>query len=310
MLPSATGAPPAAVPDPSAQPDPPIQATRIQLVGIRKVTDKPLTNRGDLKERLRFSRELLSDSICDPMATADLQTPRTEFDSVLEPNARENAQGFDRHVLRVVDALLGVVDRDVQDTCTETEPEGKPYDQTGADNALPICESAKEFWLNQMPAMRLFATDKPELNAGVNLAVRFANQPDSEFSKGKDFTRQVLKELAAELGLPVTDPFIKLVYDAFENEHISEPFEGLKILEQILLKAVLNNRFVFNTNGEKVAKEFVARYPESLVSPLLVFDDVNVATGEIDEATEGDSGASGSDTEVEGATAAVSALKF
>ncbi len=296
------GGGPAVEPGAPAQPE--MQTTAMKLVGVREVTDMPLTNRGEVKEKISIALGLLSGEVCSAMASMEERPPREDVEARLNPGARETATGFDRHVISMLDTLLEVVAADEQASITTQTPEGRPYAEDNSDDDLPVSEGARNLWLSKLASMRLYAKDNIPLNQAVELAIRFSAQPDSAFSKGKEFTPAVLQELANELGLPVEDPFIQDIHTAFEYEHVAGDFEGLNTIERILLKTVVLNRFEFNEAARNVAQAFVSRYPDSVINPLLLQDEITVTT------EEGQGGADGSDADAEGAAAGVARLRF
>ncbi len=288
----------------AAAAEPEMKTTRLHLVGVRRVTDMPLTNRGDVKAKVSEALGLLSSKVCSAMASMETKTPSEEVESRLEPGARESATGIDKHILGMVDTLLEVIATDEQASITSQTPEGKPYAEDNSDDDMPVTEGARNLWLSRISSMRLYAKDNPVLNQAVELAMRFSARPDSAFSAGQEFTPELLKDLARELDLPVTNFFIEDIYSAFEYENVAGPFEGLNILERVLLKTVVLNRFEFNELARNVAQTFVERYPDSPITPLLLQDEVTVTT------EEGQGGAGDGDPDTEGAAAGVSRLRF
>ncbi len=280
-----------------------MKTTPIKLVGVRKVTDTPVTNRGDIKGKVSDALGLLSSEVCSSMASMGTKTPREEVESRLEQGAREKATGFDAHVLMVIDTLLEAVDLDVAASVTAEEPQGKPYAPDGRDNETPVSDTARAFWLSKIPAMRLYVTDKPALNDAVQLAMRFTAQPDSEPSKGNSFTQEILTKLANELNLPESDFFVQSVYTTFKNELIAGDFEGLNILERIFLKCVINNRLDFNAERLELARDFADAYKNSPISSLLVQGEVSVRTMHDEQML-------GEDIETEEAAEEASTLRF
>lgn len=238
----------------------PLQITRLQLVAIRKATDMPLTNRGQVRAKVLSLLSLFSPEVVSPVTDMLMRSPLDEIDHSIIPGSRERATGLDQYLFKVLDALADTIREDQSAT-------GQEYSHDGSDNNTPTSQEARALWRSKLPELRLLVQDKPALEVAVNLAMIFSLRKDARHDVGQ---RVTAAEVARELNIPIDHPVMVQVFRPLRFESAPGEFTELNILERMLLKSCANNRtFILN---EQLKEVFIRNYPHSRITPLLESD--------------------------------------
>ncbi len=317
-------------PPPPPSPSPPIEGAeaaggavklsgyKVNIVAVRRTIEKPLTNRGSVKEKMRRTMTLLPDTLREYIPNPQLDDDYVPYiEKQLIPGGLESANGFDRLVYSVVEKLIATVKMDQDVT-------GKTYKVNNDDSETPISKEAIKFWETNIPHL---SNEDPDFEAAIPLVMRFLDTSDSVFGQGGEITNAVLLEIAKDYNLEFTDSFIVGIKNQFKGQEVPQhEFEGLKVLERIILKCIANNCFghldpefhdVEVADLKNLMDKFKNLDPDSKINPLLSFYDLaNVTVSEqaaqAEEEKSDEAAASGHDeqADVEGVEKGGKEIKF